>query len=605
MIEKVQKIRIFVPKKIAKDVLEKLADFSCVDLKEVEKLPPKEKEEIEKLQNFLKEAENLDYLIEKEEKRESKILPADFLFFAKNILREIEELKKEREAIKKELESLEKIKNLEITSFDLQNLKFLKFVIFEGTLSSHQKFQNELKDELIFETTGPENKTICFFYGFLKEKESQIFAKAKQYNLSEIKIPDFSPKEKFENLFQREKEIEEKIESLNKKLQDIKPSFSDWQNFKNSLKFEIEVNTILQKTKSTEKFSIFEGWVPERFYEKLKKELEKNFQFVLIEKTPFKPEEAPVLLKNKFAKIFEPITKLYGLPKPTELDPTPFLAPFFVLFFGLALSDIGYGLVLIFLGILLYFKMKSDFTKILLPLSILLGISTCFFGLLFGTFFGKNVALWLDPQKQPLKVLSFCFSLGLFHISFGFLIRFFHQIKNGKNLFKALADDFSFFPILVLVAFYFLESVFGKFLISQSLTLKIFATILILKFIFHCMGERNIFVGILKTLGSFYNSLSFISDTLSYSRLYALGLATGVIASTINLIAIILRETLKIPGVSILLFVFVLIFGHFFNIIINLLGAFVHSARLQFVEFFSKFLEGGGRAFQPLKLTKK
>ena len=604
MIEKVQKIRIFVPKKISKEVLEKLADFSCVDLQEIKKLPLKEKEEIEKLQNYLREAESLEYLIEKEE-RTSKISPADFLFFAKNILKEIEELKKEKEAIKKELEIIEKIKDLEITSLSLQNLRYLKFVLFEGTLSSHQKLQDEFKEDLIFEKAGPENKTICFLYGFPKEKESQIFAKAKQYNLTELKIPDFSPKEKFEKLSQKEKEIEEKIESLNKKLKEIKPSFSDWENFKNSLKFEVELNSIILKAKNTEKFSIFEGWIPERFYEKLKKELQEKFQFVLIEKIPFNPEEAPVLLKNNFAKIFEPITKLYGLPKPTEPDPTPFLAPFFVLFFGLALSDIGYGLALMLFGALLYFKMKSEITKILFPLSIFLGISTCFFGLLFGTFFGKNVALWLDPQKQPLKVLAFCFALGLLQISFGFLIRFFHQLKNGKNLLKALADDFSFVPILVLVAFYFLESVFGKFLISQSLTLKIFASLLILKFILHCIGEKNIFVGILKTLGSFYNSLSFVSDTLSYSRLYALGLATGVIASTINLIAIILKETLKIPGISLLLFVFVLIFGHFFNIIINLLGAFVHSARLQFVEFFPKFLEGGGRAFQPLKLTKK
>jgi V/A-type H+-transporting ATPase subunit I len=156
-------------------------------------------------------------------------------------------------------------------------------------------------------------------------------------------------------------------------------------------------------------------------------------------------------------------------------------------------------------------------------------------------------------------------------------------------------------PVLILFSLFFIQVALSINFFSQSLFSKLIILFLALKFVLHLIAERNILKGIIKAFSSFYNLISLLSDTLSYSRIYALGLATGVIASTVNLLSVILKDMVNIPILSFLIFIFLLIFGHLFSIVINIWGAFLHSARLQLVEFFSKFLEGGGRPFQPLK----
>lgn len=597
-----QKIRIVVPKELGKELLEKIAQFNCVEFQELKKETTPTLKEIQELKEILSKTKFFDSFIEEEEKKGKS--PIEFLEIGEQILLQIENLKKEREKLQKELEAIRDLKNLEFSKKEKEKLQFLDCFILKGHLSSHQKFQAYFGEELLWERIGGERE-VYFLYFFKKEKKTSFLEKAKALRLEEIQIFDFSPKERFSFLQNSLKTIENKIEVLENKLRKITPSKKEWENFKSELQWKITLQSLMEKSLTTQKFYLLEGWVPKTEFEELKEKLEREFEFVLVEKIPFNPEEAPVKLQNKFFKIFEPIAKLYGLPKPTEPDPTPFLAPFFVIFFGFALSDVGYGLLLAIGGIILrLFFSKKNFSLILAPLLIILGLSTLFFGLLFGTFFGKNLAFFLDPQKEPLKILSLCFSFGLIHIATGFSIRFFHQVKHGKKIIPALAEDFSFVPILLLISFYFFQNATQDFLPSKFIAYSILF-FLCFKLFLHLISSKNLFLGVFKMLGSLYNTLSFLSDTLSYSRLYALGLATGVIASTINLIAEVLKGTLKIPLISPLVFLLVLIFGHLFNIIINLLGAFVHSARLQFVEFFSKFLEGGGRAFQPLSKNFK
>lgn len=591
MIEEMERVRILVAKSIINDFLEKVASLSILDIKELEKKELKEKIKVEEKERILEFSKSLDQFIEEKEKGES---PLEFLIKAQEKLKKIKLLETKKKELETKIKELTLIQNLDFSAEEKTKISFFEMKILKGTAASQLKFQESLKEKIAWEKLG-EEKEVCFLYIFPKKIEGEIIKKIKENKLNEIPFPSFSPKKVLQQLNDELKKTNEEIENLFFFLKKNSPPRKEWEKFKNEITWEIQVISILSKAPATEKFLILEGWIAKENFQILKK-LEDEFKSVFIDKVPFNPEEAPVRLKNRWAKIFEPLTRLYGLPKATEPDPTPFLAPFFVLFFGFALSDAGYGLFLILLSLLVWFKLKTPISFLLL----ILGISTIFFGILFGTFFGKNLALLVDPQKAPLKVLSLCFSMGLIHISTGFLIRFFHQIKHKKNLILALAEDFSFVPILLFLAvflFPFRTSIF----ISQKFLLQSLLGLLLLKLFLHCLATKNVLKGIFKFLGSLWNATSFLSDTLSYSRLYALGLATGVVASTINLIGFILKNMINFPIISFLVFLLVLIIGHLFNIIINLLGAFVHSARLQFVEFFSKFMEGGGRAFQPLK----
>jgi V/A-type H+-transporting ATPase subunit I len=310
------------------------------------------------------------------------------------------------------------------------------------------------------------------------------------------------------------------------------------------------------------------------------------------------------LKNNKITKPFEMITKLYGMPKPLEVDPTPFLAPFFVVFFGFALSDAGYGVFLVLLGFsLLFLSRKGEIFRNIGLLSLFTGMSTLIFGWLLGTFFGVNLSKFIDPQLEPMKVLGLCFALGILQIISGLLISFWHKVKHGVRFIDALNEQG--FWILVLSAFFLLiiQNVFNLTFISSKHLLNFSFLLLFANLLTTTIFSPKIISGFLKGLAGLYSGVGFLADTLSYSRLFALGLATGVVAYTVNLVAGILKEMINIPVLSQLIFFTVLIVGHLFNIAINVLGSFIHSSRLQFVEFFSKFLEGGGRQFNPLKFN--
>jgi len=598
MIEKMQKIQIVVPKDISKNVLEELADFACVDFQEI--LKPPFKKEIFNFKEDLELVKDLENLIETNREKKGKNFSLEFISFASKRIKELRRLKKELEETNKEIEGIRKIRNLEFSKKSLCESQFINFFVLEGEIKHQKQIQNAFLEYLIFQELFEENKNYVFFYGILKEKTKEFEDTFKKLKLKEIKIPEFLPKEKFKELVKKKNELESAINSIQRELRENLPSKKEWKELKKMLDFELNLKSILLNAGATEKFSFFTGWIPQRYYEKVKAQVERKFQFVFIEKLPFKPEDAPVLLSNKFSKIFEIVTKLYGLPKPTEIDPTPFLAPFFIIFFGFSLSDVGYGLLMILAGLLILLKIKRETSKIVGSLLIVLGFSTTIFGILFGTFFGKEIAMYLNPAKEPFRVLAICFLFATLQISLGYLISFFHLTNNGKPLIKALADNLSFVPILLLISFIFFGMALGKSVIEKEILFKFLIFFLVLKLFLHLIGEKNIMKGLLKMMSSLYNSISLLSDTLSYSRIYALGLATGVIAGTVNLIATIFKDMVHIPVLSFLVFVFVLIFGHLFSIVINIWGAFLHSARLQLVEFLSKFLEGGGRPFQPL-----
>ncbi|MCI2109498.1 MAG: V-type ATP synthase subunit I [Acidaminococcaceae bacterium] len=302
-----------------------------------------------------------------------------------------------------------------------------------------------------------------------------------------------------------------------------------------------------------------------------------------------------VMENNKLVAPYESVVELYSRPKVGTVDPDLMMAPFHFIFFGMMLSDAGYGLVL---TIALFIAMKlfkpQGFAGKLTMVIFFGSISTVIWGAMFGGWFGLEWhPLLFVPMNEPIKMLVLCFGLGAIHLVCGMLIKVYTLIKAG-DIMGAVCDQISW---LIMFAGFFCmgmaEGPIGKYL-------ALFGAAIIL--LFGGREKKGIISRLIGGLLSLYNISSYLSDLLSYSRIFALGLATGVIGMVINTIA---QMLLGMGPVGVVVAVLLLIGGHTFNIIINVLGAFVHSSRLQYIEFFGKFFEAGGRAFVPLALRTK
>jgi len=381
------------------------------------------------------------------------------------------------------------------------------------------------------------------------------------------------------------------------------------------------------------------GWARQRDTQLIEQELKDKFQDLAMFVSPAKEDEdVPVILENKrLIQPFEFITGIYGMPKYHELDPTPFLAPFFFLYFGFCVSDVGYGFTLALISwlILKKIKMGPQGTKFF-RLFFFCGISTIIIGALTGGWFGnlfdllaanskiflplkrfKDSLIILDPMKEPTKLLGIALSLGIIQVWFGNIVAAIGNIKNRRYL-DIFLDQI---PMLTLLfGLTGLGLIFLKLFAPGQVSLFKYATLVgaVALILTQGRSEKGRGAQLFYGIYNLYNALSgYLSDILSYSRLWALGLVTGVMANTINLISIQFSQILisilpfinKISLARILVSSFFLaiifIAGHLVSFLMNLLGAFVHPVRLQFVEFFSKFFKSGGVSFKPFKVETK
>ena len=362
-----------------------------------------------------------------------------------------------------------------------------------------------------------------------------------------------------------------------------------------------------------------EGWIPDDRTEDVEKAVASVTDAYYLEiRDPGADEVQPSVVRNKpFAQPFEAVTNLYSRPDPKGIDGTPYMAPFYVLLFGLMLSDTGYGLVLailtaIFIKIKKPTGMMGSFARVI----FWGGLSTVIWGFLVGTFFGldfdlifgtKNVfPILVDPMENPIGMLILCFGLGVLHILFGVGLKMKMAFRDGDWQ-MAVFDNLSW--ILIVIGLILFAG--GPMLTSAAIVktvglgMTICGAVMIL--LFKGRAKRNVFSRTISGLGELYQVTSYLSDILSYARLFALGIATGVIASVFNDLCGMLMGSpniiFKILGV--LIGCALLVGLHAFNIAINTLGAFVHCARLQYVEFYGKFYEAGGKEFKPLSYNTR
>ncbi|MDR0406129.1 MAG: V-type ATP synthase subunit I [Clostridiales bacterium] len=359
----------------------------------------------------------------------------------------------------------------------------------------------------------------------------------------------------------------------------------------------------------TETAFLVGGWTPADCAERVKREIEGEFTARVAVTPPEEGEEPPVLLRNgKLVYPFEMITEMYSLPAPGGMDPNAAMSPFYWLFFGLMLSDAGYGVLLTLFCALALWRLKPERGAMMDKMLKMLafgGVSTVLWGAAFGGWFGDLSAqvfgkavspLWFDPNSDPTRLLIWSFILGAVHLFAGMGLNAYLMIRDGKWL-DALFDVGLWYAALIGAAMLLLG---GKFAEVGKYTAMIAAAGLVLT---QGRAEKGILKKLMTGVLSLYNITGYISDVLSYSRLLALGLATGVIAQVINQLAVLpggLKNAFTVTALII-----ILLGGHLFNLAINTLGAYVHASRLQYVEFFGKFYQGGGRAFAPLRAKLK
>jgi V/A-type H+-transporting ATPase subunit I len=361
---------------------------------------------------------------------------------------------------------------------------------------------------------------------------------------------------------------------------------------------------------ATEYVVLLEGWVKRKDYEHLEEMVGKFGASTVTEVLPGEGEEIPVEIENRRSvRPFEVITRLYGMPQYLELDPTIYLAPFFAIFFGLCMTDAGYGLLMIAGS--LYFLKKFQGDKKFAMLMVICSVTTIIAGALTGGWFGDAIQLlniaWLvkarsailkfgfDPMVKPQIFFALALVIGYFQLQFGIAIAFFDKLLR-KDFVGAVCEHLSLGLMLnCLVAYLF----GGKVGIPEPVRGMFLKAALLPAVVIFLLSHRE--GGLASRLGmGFFNLFStifYIGDTLSYVRLMALGMVTAGFAAAINQMA---QMAGQVKYVGFLLAILVLLGGHFFNIFISGLGAFVHTLRLQYVEFFPKFFEGGGKMFEPL-----
>lgn len=395
--------------------------------------------------------------------------------------------------------------------------------------------------------------------------------------------------------------VEEQFTTLSEQLNDLELLYDYFKMTRT--RFAASENFL-----STEKCNVMEGYIPTKFERKFEKIVKKQLNdeyYLQIEEAKENDPNVPILLENsKFFRSFESITAMYALPKYNEIDPTPWFTIFYALFFGMMVGDAGYGLLmLIATFLILKIFTLTNKQKSFIRFFYYLSFSTILWGVIFGGFFGDTIPLpaLIDTGEEFNFLLILSIALGGVHLFFALAVQAYMDIKKGKLL-DALFDVGFWYILLSGVIVYLLAGFISS--VQPYKDLGLIIMIIGMVGILLTGGRHNKTIGgkLAGGLYGLYGMTSYISDFVSYSRLMALALASGFIAYAINMMVVMLFD---IGWLGVILGIIVFIVGQGFNLFLSMLSGYVHSLRLTYVEFFGKFYEGGGKAFQHFRHESK
>lgn len=469
----------------------------------------------------------------------------------------------------------------------------------------------------------------CIYVMVLKDNSEKSFECLRSHGFARPAVNcALSPMEQQEEYKKQSNQLEEEISAAIVSIVALSDQREELQFYIDHEIMRSEKYQEIQYLLQSKHTFILTGYVTEANAIPLQKYIESNYLAAVEIADPKEKDDVPVCLKNNgFASPLEGVTEGFSAPGKGEMDPTFVMSLFYYMLFGIMFSDAGYGIILALACAIVLAKYKNmeDSMHQMVKMFFFCGIATTFWGIIFGSFFGDAVGvvaksffgsdftfkpLWFSPNDDPMKMLVFSMILGLIHLMAGLIMKFVTHIRN-KHYLDAIYDSV-FWMIFVLSCIVALMSVqtFVEIIGAENQKLSadtgkiagIIAGVAAFGIVLTSGREsKNWFKRILKGIYGVYGITGYLSDILSYSRLLALGLATGVIGSVINAMGVMSDNLV----VRIILFVVVFLVGHLLNFLINILGAYVHTNRLQYVEFFGKFYDGGGRMFQPFSAKTK
>lgn len=396
-------------------------------------------------------------------------------------------------------------------------------------------------------------------------------------------------------------------DSLNEKLQALAADITPLEKLSDYWHTRVAGVSVKGRMAQTDTTVCMEAWVPEEAEKRVSKALNKlDCAYELTE--PAEGDDPPILLKNNwFSRNFEWVLGMYSYPVYGRYDPTMMMSIFYFIIFGLMFADVGYGLILVVacFGAVKLFKPGKGMRSFLLMFGWC-GLSSMIWGALLGAYFGDlpnafvtkmlgqseiNPAILFDPLKDPMSFLILSLGVGAVHLIAGMAVKFYILCKDGKVA-DALMDIGSWWVLFAGLGLLFAVPPVGKWVAIAGVALLVLT---------QGRAEKNLVMKLLKGVMSLYDLIGYMSDLLSYSRILALGLASAVIAQVVNILG-------TMGGPSVVGFIGLVVafaVGHLMNLAINVLGTFVHTSRLQYIEFFGKFYEDGGRPFRALAPTRK
>lgn len=517
---------------------------------------------------------------------------------------ELNSLKAEENKINSNIESLKPWISLDIPLSSVGRTRYSITLLGSVLTPQFQALQESLaaaSAPLILEKVLEERDLTYFTMIMHRSAEAEAMDILKNYSFlkADIHGARLSAKQEIDGYENRLQEIASRREVIKQAAIGMMKYRGEIQVISDYAKVLLDRNDQYFKFLSTNHTFILTGYVDALDTDRVEKAVAKltPYYYMFVEE-PAEDDDVPTLVhNNKVVTPFETVTNLYSPPSKNDLDPNPWITPFFIIFFGMMLSDAGYGLILTVACAFVVWKMKPEGTMgNIIKMMIYCGISTMFWGFMFGGFFGDLFylkPLWINPSEDPMTLLIVSFGFGVIHIFTGLIAMMVKNIKAG-DVKAAIFDQLSWMVLITSLLLIFLPA-------TKTVGIVLVIASALLLVLTQGRAKKNIIGKLVGGVGSLYNITSYLSDILSYARLLALGLATGIIANVVNTLGRLLGGS----AVGFIFMVVVLIFGHTFNMAINLLGTYVHTSRLQYVEFFGKFYEGGGRLFTPFKIKTK
>lgn len=523
--------------------------------------------------------------------------------------RHLEDLEIGISKLNTQLDELTPWKNLQLGKAELSNTRKIDFITghvlsrqYKSLLEEAEEFTNT-HIELISEM----NKNSYILVITTKDERAELDKLLRKYSFFTVNLQGE------ENPEVEIIKLKDKIEEQNNEIAATKDKFKEYLYILDDLKLRYEyLNQVGEKYKSTENLlstktvNFIEGYIETEKSDAFMKALETNFPesyHIEMEAADKEDPNVPIVLKNnKFNSAFEMLTKMYALPGYNEIDPTPFLAPFYWLFFGMMIADVGYGIIML-VGTLIALKTfnLSDSMENNIRFFFYMSISTIIWGLIYGSFLGGFIPLpaLIDPATDYIELLAISVTFGAVHMFLGLGIKAYTLIRDGKPM-DAVYDVLFWYMSLMGAIYMILAGVLNLPGADIGKYIMIAGMIGILLF-----GGREVkSPGGRFALGAYtlYGISSWLGDFVSYLRLMALGLAGAFIGVAVNMIV----GTVAGSGIVGVVFAAVIfIGGHIFNLALSALSAYVHTLRLTFVEFFGKFYDGGGKEFKKIRNKPK